>query len=69
MVGIASLVGVGLSFLFTQALEGALYGVSVADPVTLIGVVVVVCAVATIAAVLPALRAARVDPMQTLREE
>ena len=69
VVAVASLIGVGLSFLFTQALEGALYGVSVSDPVTLIGVVVIVCAVATVAAVLPALRAARVDPMQALREE
>jgi putative ABC transport system permease protein len=69
VVAVASLVGVGLSFSFTRALEGALYGVSVSDPVTLIGVVVIVCAVATIAAVLPALRAARVDPMRALREE
>jgi ABC-type antimicrobial peptide transport system permease subunit len=69
VVGTASLIGVGLSFLFTRALEGALYGVSVSDPATLIGVVVVVCAVATVAALLPALRAARVDPMQILREE
>jgi predicted permease len=69
VVAVASLIGVGLSFLFTRALKSALYGVSVSDPVTLIGVVVVVCTVATIAALLPSLRAARVDPMQALREE
>ena len=69
VVGVASLIGVALSFLFTRALEGALYGVSASDPITLVSVVVIVCAVATIAALLPALRAARVDPMQALREE
>jgi ABC-type antimicrobial peptide transport system permease subunit len=69
VVAVASLIGIGLSFLFTRALESALYGVSVADPVTLVGVVVVVCSVATLAALLPALRAARVDPIQVLREE
>jgi putative ABC transport system permease protein len=69
VVAVASLIGVGLSFLFTRALQGALYGVSVSDPVTLTVVVVLVCAVAAIAALLPALRAARVDPMQALREE
>jgi ABC-type antimicrobial peptide transport system permease subunit len=46
-----------------------LYGVSSADPLTLVAVVVLVTAVGVVAAFLPALRAARVDPMVVLREE
>ena len=46
-----------------------LFEVSPSDPVTLGGVVVLVVAVAVLAAVLPAWRAARVEPMRVLREE
>jgi ABC-type antimicrobial peptide transport system permease subunit len=46
-----------------------LYGVSPSDPATLSGVVILVMAVAALAALLPAVRASRLDPMQVLREE
>jgi ABC-type lipoprotein release transport system permease subunit len=46
-----------------------LYGVSPSDPLTLAGVIGLVTVVAVVAALLPAMRAARVDPMQVLREE
>jgi ABC-type lipoprotein release transport system permease subunit len=46
-----------------------LFGVSPADPATLGGVALLVIGVATLAAFVPALRAARVDPMETLRQE
>jgi ABC-type antimicrobial peptide transport system permease subunit len=46
-----------------------LYGVSPSDPITLSAVVAVVVAAAVLAAIVPAARAARVDPMQALREE
>ncbi len=69
IVAVASAAGLGLSFLFTRFLSGMLYGVSPSDPITLSLVVAVVVAAAVIAAIIPAARAARVDPMQALREE
>jgi len=69
IVAVASAAGLALSFLFTRFLSGMLYGVSPSDPVTLSAVVAVVVAAAVVAAIVPAARAARVDPMQALREE
>jgi putative ABC transport system permease protein len=44
-----------------------MYGISPADPVTFGAVVLVLAFVACMAAVLPALRASRVDPLVALR--
>ncbi|MGH9676992.1 MAG: FtsX-like permease family protein, partial [Candidatus Acidiferrum sp.] len=52
-----------------RILSGMLYGVSPRDVTTLSVVVCMVLVVAAAASLLPALRAARVDPMQVLREE
>jgi ABC-type lipoprotein release transport system permease subunit len=46
-----------------------LYGVSASDAITLTGAPLLVLAVAMIASLLPAIRAARFDPMQVLRDE
>jgi ABC-type antimicrobial peptide transport system permease subunit len=54
---------------FARLLSGMLYGVSTTDAVTLGGVVVIVMAVSVMASLIPAIRAARVEPMQALREE
>lgn len=62
-------VGIGLAAVFTRLLSGMLYGVSPSDPVTLIAVNLVVLVVAAIASLSPAIRAARLDPMQVLRDE
>ena len=69
VVGLACVAGLALSFFFGRALSGMLYGVSPSDPATLAGVIVLVMAVAATAALLPAVRALRVDPMNVLREE
>ena len=69
VVGVACAVGLLLSLAFGRALSGLLFGVGPSDPLTLAGVVVLVVAVATLAAFLPALRASRIDPMEALREE
>ncbi|MPZ21293.1 MAG: FtsX-like permease family protein [Luteitalea sp.] len=69
VVGLACLCGLALSFAFTRLLAGMLYGVSPSDPVTLSTVVGLVLAVAALAALVPAVRAALVEPMQVLREE
>jgi putative ABC transport system permease protein len=69
IVVVACAAGLALSFLFTRFLSGMLYGVSPSDPVTLTAVVAVVVGAAVLAAIVPAASAARVDPMQALREE
>jgi putative ABC transport system permease protein len=69
VVGTSSLAGLVLARLFAQSLSTMLYGVSPTDPATLSGVIAVVVAVAFIAALIPAARAAFVQPMRALRED
>jgi putative ABC transport system permease protein len=61
--------GLAIAASFTRVLSGMLYGVSATDPPTLAIVVVTVLAVSVLASLLPAIRAARLEPMQVLREE
>src|SRR5262249_4460488 len=67
-VGVACAVGLGLSLAFTRLLTGMLYGVALLDPLTLSTVIAIVVAVATLAALIPASRAALVAPIEVLRE-
>jgi ABC-type antimicrobial peptide transport system permease subunit len=69
VVSIAVFVGLALSLAFGRALASMLFGVSPFDPATLGTVVVLVVVIAALAAAIPALRASRIDPMETLREE
>jgi putative ABC transport system permease protein len=61
--------GWGLVAGFARVLSGMLYGVSPSDAPTLLTVILVMLGVAALAALMPALRAAQVDPMRVLREE
>ena len=63
------LVGWGLAAAFARMLSGMLYGVSTSDAGTLLSVVLLMMLVAAVAALIPSLRAAHVDPIQVLREE
>jgi putative ABC transport system permease protein len=65
LVGIA--VGAGASFAATRLIQGFLFGVSAADPVAFVGVVVLLALVALVASLVPARRATRVAPMEALR--
>jgi ABC-type antimicrobial peptide transport system permease subunit len=69
IVGVACIAGLALSFAFSKLLEGMLYGVSSADPLALGSVVALVTGVAAVAALVPAHRASRLDPMTVLRED
>jgi putative ABC transport system permease protein len=62
-------VGVVASLALGRVLAGMLFGVSSADPVTLATSCVVLGIVSLAAAAIPARRAARLDPMSTLRGE
>jgi putative ABC transport system permease protein len=61
--------GLLLAFAFTRLLAGKLYGVSATDPATLGGVIAIVLVVTALASFVPAIRAARLDPMRVLRDE
>jgi predicted permease len=67
VIGVA--VGLGAALAATRVLGSMLFGLSPRDPVTMIVAAVVLIAVATLAAFVPAWRASRVDPMTALRYE
>jgi ABC-type antimicrobial peptide transport system permease subunit len=52
-----------------RMVRGYLFGIEPYDPVTLIVAVILLLAVATLAAWIPARRAAKIDPMEALRYE
>src|SRR3954469_6247784 len=66
-------IGIGLgamgAFVLTRSLQTVLYQVSAVDPATFLSVAVLLAAVAALACWAPARRAARVDPMLSLRAE
>ena len=65
-VGVA--IGLGLSLLLGRAFAKMLFGLSPADPLSLLGASVALILVAALACYLPALTASRMDPMRALRE-
>jgi ABC-type lipoprotein release transport system permease subunit len=69
VAALAALAGLGLSLAVTRLLEGMLYGVTPRDPYTLAAVVLLTLTVAAIASLIPAIRAALVEPMTVLRED
>ena len=69
LAGIGIVLGIVGGLLAGRVLSTFLFGVSTTDPLTYLGVVVVLVAVAAVASFLPAHRASKVDPMVAIRME
>ncbi|HEX6974032.1 MAG TPA: ABC transporter permease [Vicinamibacterales bacterium] len=68
LAGTGLLIGIVVTLLLARLLRAQLFGVGIVDPITLAAVAVVLCLSAALASVLPARRAARLDPGMALRE-
>lgn len=62
-------IGVCLALALTRAVESFLYGVRAIDPITFVAVPAFIVAVAIIACIAPAWRAACIDPVRALRRQ
>jgi ABC-type lipoprotein release transport system permease subunit len=67
LAAIGLLLGTGASWTLARLLSGFLFGVTSTDPVTFLGMMILLTTVAVTAGYLPARRASRIDPMAALR--
>jgi len=67
IIGLA--VGVPAILAVSRTLAGLLFGITSTDPLTIIGASLILVLVAIVAALIPAWRASRVDPLVALRSE
>jgi predicted permease len=69
LVGLGVVLGVGATLALTHLLRSLLYGISPTDLFAFISAPAVLFAVALLASFLPARRAAKIDPLRTLRAQ
>ena len=69
LASVGVVIGLGAALMSTRLAASLLYGVTPTDPLTFGGMLLTLGAVATFAGYLPAIRAARIQPMSLLRTE
>jgi predicted permease len=69
VAGIGTVGGLTIALLVSRALGSFLYGTSAHDPWVLLGSVTALTLIASVASLLPALRASRIEPMAAIRCE
>ncbi len=69
VAGIGSVAGLTIALLVSRALGSFLYGTSARDPWVLLASVAVLTLIASVASLLPAVRATRIEPMAAIRCE
>jgi predicted permease len=69
LIGSGLLLGLGASIALGRLIESQLHGVATSDPTVMAGTVVVLAAATAVATLVPARRAARLDPARVLRTE
>ncbi len=69
LVGLGLAVGLALAVGLTRLAAGFLHGISPTDPLTFASISLILVLAAAAACYLPALRAARIDPLTALRQE
>jgi predicted permease len=60
-------IGLAAAFLLTRLIRSLLFGVQATDPITFLGISLLLAMIAMLASYIPAQRAARIDPMISLR--
>jgi ABC-type antimicrobial peptide transport system permease subunit len=60
-------IGLAGAFLLTRLIRSLLFGVQATDPLTFVGISALLALIALLASYIPAQRAARIDPMVSLR--
>ncbi len=69
LTGLGVAIGLAGAVAATQALVTLLFGITRLDPLTYLGVLALLAACSVIACLIPASRAARIDPSLALRAE
>jgi predicted permease len=69
MATIGVVIGLIAAFASTRFIANQIYGISPTDPLTFAEITFLLLAIATVASLVPASRASRVDPLKSLREE
>jgi len=60
-------IGLASAFLLTRLIRSLLFGVEATDPITFAGISLLLAMIALLASYIPAQRAARIDPLISLR--